>query len=598
MSQPLPPSLVGERVALSLHAMGATGQAWLDALPDLLAELADAWSISIGARLDGGRASYVAEATTRDGTPAVVKVAIPPDPGGITPYDRQLAALRLAGGDPYVRLIRYDVPRQALLLERLGRPMATLGWPVAHQLAALTRIAARGWCPVPDDDRLPEAARWHAAFVPATWEALGRPCSAAAVDLAVRCAAVREAAFRPGEAVLVHGDVHAFNALRTPGPGVGFRLVDPLGLVSEPAHDLGVIQARGVRWRLDELAADDPRRALRKLIGSCRRAGRATGVDPEAVRQWAYVELVSTGLHVLRLGDREDAEMFLVVADKLAAAAGAGSAAGPGLAVAAPATSCTPPSAAATSDTAAATSGTPLSGAATPGTVVAAVAKADRARSAKPSTPGHVTAEGLPCRRASPEPDDGRPGRAELFLMVGLPGAGKTTRAKQLAAERRALRLTPDEWMISLFDGIQPDGKRDLLEGRLIALALEALRAGTDVVLDFGLWSRDERSALRGLATAAGAACQVVYLPVGRDVQRARIARREATAPHTTFPMSDADLDLWWTQFEVPDAVELGGGDIPGPPAGWPGWPEWATDRWPSLADSDVRPAAPMVRPE
>ncbi|MEU7903415.1 ATP-binding protein [Actinoplanes sp. NPDC049118] len=179
---------------------------------------------------------------------------------------------------------------------------------------------------------------------------------------------------------------------------------------------------------------------------------------------------------------------------------------------------------------------------------------------------------------------------AELLLMVGLPGAGKTTRAGELAAAHRALRLTPDEWMISLFDGSQPDGKRDLLEGRLIALALQALRLGIDVVLDFGLWSRDERSALRWLAASAGASCQVIYLPVDRDVQRARIAYRQATAPHTTFPMTEADLDSWQTRFQAPDAAELdGGGTVPGPPPGWPGWPAWVADRWPSL--DSARPA-------
>ena len=103
------------------------------------------------------------------------------------------------------------------------------------------------------------------------------------------------------------------------------------------------------------------------------------------------------------------------------------------------------------------------------------------------------------------------------------------------------------------------------------------------MVLDFGRWSRDERSALRWLATSAGASCQVIYLAVDPDVQRARIAHRQATAPHTTFPMTEAEIDGWRAQFEAPDDAELGGGDIPGPPAEWPGWPEWAADRWPSL---------------
>ncbi|MBO0867536.1 MAG: ATP-binding protein [Micromonosporaceae bacterium] len=172
---------------------------------------------------------------------------------------------------------------------------------------------------------------------------------------------------------------------------------------------------------------------------------------------------------------------------------------------------------------------------------------------------------------------------ATLLLMVGLPGAGKTTRAKQLATAYRALRLTPDEWMIPLFGDSMADGKRDVLEGRLISVALQALQVGTNVVLDFGLWGRDERAALRWLATSAGASCRVVYLPVDRDVQRARVAYRQETTPHQTFPMTEADLDRWRRQFHVPDAAELGGATIPDPPPGWPGWPEWAVDRWPTL---------------
>jgi predicted kinase len=178
------------------------------------------------------------------------------------------------------------------------------------------------------------------------------------------------------------------------------------------------------------------------------------------------------------------------------------------------------------------------------------------------------------------------PEAASLLLMVGLPGAGKTTRALDLAATHRALRLTPDHWMIPLFGDPEAEGKRWALEGRLISLALQALRLGTSVVLDFGLWSRDERSALRWLARSVGASCRVVYLPVDKDVQLTRIAHRQETTPHQTFPMSEADLDAWREQFQEPDAAELDGGEIPPPPAGWPNWPEWAADTWPSCSDS------------
>jgi hypothetical protein len=79
----------------------------------------------------------------------------------------------------------------------------------------------------------------------------------------------------------------------------------------------------------------------------------------------------------------------------------------------------------------------------------------------------------------------------------------------------------------------------------------------------------------------------MVGLPgTGKTTHRARIAHRQASASHQTFPMTEADIDRWREQFQVPDAAELGGGKVPGPPAGWPGWPEWAADCWPSLADS------------
>jgi predicted kinase len=211
--------------------------------------------------------------------------------------------------------------------------------------------------------------------------------------------------------------------------------------------------------------------------------------------------------------------------------------------------------------------------------------------------PGQARQERPPAcqsRRPPPAPAGMRPGSiaaqdpcaATMFLMTGLPGAGKTTLARQLAAAHRALRLTPDHWMIPLFGDPMAGGKRFAVEGRLISVALQALRLGTSVVLDFGLSGRDERSALRWLARSAGASCQVVYLPVDKDVQLARIAHRQATAPDETFPMSEADVAQWREQFQIPDAAELGGGEIPGPPAGWPGWAQWAADHWPSCTDS------------
>ncbi|MEU8510770.1 ATP-binding protein [Kitasatospora sp. NPDC048722] len=171
-----------------------------------------------------------------------------------------------------------------------------------------------------------------------------------------------------------------------------------------------------------------------------------------------------------------------------------------------------------------------------------------------------------------------------LFLMVGLPGAGKTTRARQLAAEHGALRLTPDDWMIPLFGEAEPEGKRDVLEGRMLWLALETVRLGTDVVVDYGCWSRDERSAIRWLAEAESVRFRMVYLPVDDATQRARIAHRWATTPDETFPMSEADIQHGRSRFEEPDAAELSAREPAAVPPGWATWREWAAERWPSFA--------------
>ena len=49
--------------------------------------------------------------------------------------------------------------------------------------------------------------------------------------------------------------------------------------------------------------------------------------------------------------------------------------------------------------------------------------------------------------------------------------------------------------------------------------------------------------------------------------------------------MTEADLDRWRTQFDVPDAAELEGRVVADPPPGWSSWSEWAAERWLSLSD-------------
>ncbi|WP_432489687.1 AAA family ATPase [Kineococcus sp. SYSU DK018] len=176
--------------------------------------------------------------------------------------------------------------------------------------------------------------------------------------------------------------------------------------------------------------------------------------------------------------------------------------------------------------------------------------------------------------------------RATAILMVGLPGAGKTIRARQLEQQLGALRLTPDEWMIPLFGDSEAAGKRDVLEGRLLWTALRAAERGLSVIVDFGLWGRDERSALRWLFAAVGAECRTEYLTVDPDTQLARIHERFKCTPEQTFAISAEELAQWRESFQEPTADELSGALRPAAPPPHESWSAWAAARWPSLPDS------------
>ena len=172
---------------------------------------------------------------------------------------------------------------------------------------------------------------------------------------------------------------------------------------------------------------------------------------------------------------------------------------------------------------------------------------------------------------------------ATLFLTFGLPGTGKTTAARRLEVERGALRLTKDEWVKALYGDENPPSASDVIEGRLIALGLRALELDVDVVLDFGLWSRDERAALRHAASVVGADVVVCSFELSAAEQRRRLDQRWAVAPDSTWAISDDELAEWAAAFDVPTPGELDGTEPVGdPPAGFVSWTAWMAVRWPA----------------
>jgi predicted kinase len=154
---------------------------------------------------------------------------------------------------------------------------------------------------------------------------------------------------------------------------------------------------------------------------------------------------------------------------------------------------------------------------------------------------------------------DARPGglpEPTLHLTCGLPGSGKTSLARRLAVERDAQRFTKDEWVIALGGDLWDDEFNRRVEAQLIELAFELLAAGRSCILDFGLWSREERDALRLRARAQGVRVELHVLDAELDELVRRTAGRYASEPHTTVELSAEQLEQWASSFQAPSDAE------------------------------------------
>jgi predicted kinase len=150
---------------------------------------------------------------------------------------------------------------------------------------------------------------------------------------------------------------------------------------------------------------------------------------------------------------------------------------------------------------------------------------------------------------------------ATLHLMVGLPCSGKTTLAKKLEIELSALRLTTDEWHVCLFgqDAEEPvhDSRHNMIETLLWKIASRALLLGTNVILDFGFWAREEREDFRLRAKHLGAASEVHYLDVPEEELMLRLTARNSQDSQLSFHIPEKAMIPWIAVFQRPTPDEL-----------------------------------------
>jgi predicted kinase len=160
---------------------------------------------------------------------------------------------------------------------------------------------------------------------------------------------------------------------------------------------------------------------------------------------------------------------------------------------------------------------------------------------------------------------------AQLHLVVGPVGAGKSTFAAALCAEHAAIRLTLDDWMSSLFSMDRPEvgvmswyvERTERCIGQIWKVARSLLELGTSVVLEIGLIQQRDRLAFYDRVGAYDLGLTIHVLDAPREVRRARVQRRNEERGSTfsmVVPPQIFELasDLW----EPPTELECEGRDV------------------------------------
>lgn len=289
MTSPAGPRVEVPEALVSWHRkyFGETGRAWIDAVPDLAAELLDRWQLRPDGAPTCGATALVLPVVRADATPAVLKLQ------PVTDYTvGEPDALRTWNGNGAVRLLDHDPESGSMLLERLDadRSLATVSDDLAalqilsELLARLSAVAAPAGMRQLSDfgadllDRVPRALTLVRA---PSQHGLIRACASALEEV------LPEAGDR-----LVHEDLH-FDNILAPHPAdqrEPWLAIDPNPVAGDPGFAL--LAALHNRWE-EAVATGDIRRAIRRRFDLMT---DILGLDRKRANAWTLARILQNAL--------------------------------------------------------------------------------------------------------------------------------------------------------------------------------------------------------------------------------------------------------------------------------------------------------------
>jgi streptomycin 6-kinase len=281
---------------------GSDGDEWLNALPSILEEVSEKWSLTLQAPFEDMAYNYVAPATCDDDTDVVLKVGVPnPE------LQTEIIALGQFKGKGAVRLLETEPNLGAMLLERLnpGEALFHLN-DDEHATREAIKVMTSLHEASPDDENLPTVADWAKGLkrLRTTFKGGTGPFPRHLVELAEGI--LGDLLPSMDNSVLLHGDLHHWNILsaeRAP-----WLAIDPKGVIGEVAYESGAWIRNPFP---DILEWSNAREVIKRRIDQF---AMDLALDRDRISGWSLVQLVLAAWWSYEEGD-PDLEKWLAIAE-------------------------------------------------------------------------------------------------------------------------------------------------------------------------------------------------------------------------------------------------------------------------------------------
>ncbi|MBQ8642238.1 MAG: ATP-binding protein [Clostridia bacterium] len=152
---------------------------------------------------------------------------------------------------------------------------------------------------------------------------------------------------------------------------------------------------------------------------------------------------------------------------------------------------------------------------------------------------------------------------AKVILVCGKICSGKTTYARQRIEITPAVILSVDEIMLAVFGqhaGDRHDEYSRRIQQYLFEKSAELTGTGTDVILDWGFWTRQSRADARAYYRQRQIACEFHYLDISPETWDFRLRKRNAAVlagEVSAYYVDDALAAKFAARFEMPERDEI-----------------------------------------